>query len=427
MYRILYSFIFVHFLSFLFLLGSIFNKKIRKAFFDRRGLWSRYDLIEPKGNKKRIWFHVSSVGEMEQAKPVIRLFEKNDKDIEIFLTYFSPSAKVPASKISGLTFNDYLPLDTISNSKKVIKTIDPDVVVFVKFDIWPNIVWSAKKHGAKTVLIDGTLQRSSRRYSNVLGQSFYNSVYRSLDLIGAVSESDVNRFSITAPKHRNIKLLGDTRFDQVAFRANNAIRSDKIPASLLDVYRKNFTLICGSTWEADDKHILNPLHTLLYKRKDLKLVLVPHEPEQKRVENYMKYFQSFKPVRLSQVRRGVECSRVMIVDEVGALAELYMAGTLAYVGGAFSTGVHNVMEPAIMGLPVFFGPFYFNAPEAEELIKINCAFSGKDSKEFDVILNELTEDVQKTRMMGLKASEYIKSNLGADKRYYNELKDLLIL
>ncbi|HOW16874.1 MAG TPA: hypothetical protein PK443_04095, partial [bacterium] len=92
-----------------------------------------------------------------------------------------------------------------------------------------------------------------------------------------------------------------------------------------------------------------------------------------------------------------------------------------------STGVHNVMEPAIMGLPVFFGPFYFNAPEAEELIKINCAFSGKDSKEFDVILNELTEDVQKTRMMGLKASEYIKSNLGADKRYYNELKDLLIL
>ena len=426
LFRLLYSSVFVNVLYFVFLINSLFSKKVRQAFLGRIGLWKRYSLgLSPKGDKKRIWFHVSSVGELEQARPIIRLLEQNNKEIEIILTYFSPSAKKAALSVSGVVFCDYLPLDTASNARKVVKLIDPNVVVFVKFDIWPNIVWEAKKYGAKTALIDGTLQRSSKRYSNMLGQSFYSSVYKSLDLIGTVSESDLNRFAITVPKHKNIKLIGDTRFDQVAFRAKNAILSKKLPQDLVDYYQKRFTFICGSTWEADDKHLLPALENMLDSYPQTFLVIVPHEPEQRRVDNYLKYFSRFEPARLSQIRQGLAYSRVLIVDEVGVLAELYMSGTAAYIGGAFSTGVHNVMEPAIMGLPVCFGPFYYNAPEAEDLIKINCAYSGTNSDEFVQILGLLAGDTQKTKMMGLMASEFIKKNLGSDKGYYNELLLLL--
>lgn len=424
-FRIMYSYILVYLLYLGFLVNSIFNKKIRQALVDRSGLWQRYSLIPAKKNKKRIWFHVSSAGELEQAKPVIRLFEEKDKDVEIVLTYFSPSAKRPASNITGTIFCDYLPLDTISNARKSVEQIDPDLVVFVKFDIWPNIVWEAKKHGARTALIDGTLHRSSKRYSNLLGQSFYNSVYGAIDLIGVVSESDLNRFMITAPKHKNIKIVGDTRFDQVAFRAGNAIRSKKIPERIIELYRNEFTLILGSTWEADDRNVLDAVEDMLDRNKKARVIIVPHEPEQKRVNNYLERFSRFKPLKLSEMKASDVDTRLMVVDEVGVLAELYMSGTAAYIGGAFSTGVHNVMEPSIMGLPVCFGPFYFNAPEAEDLVRINCAYSGNNPEEFTEIFNRFAADIQKTKMMGLAASEYIKKSLGSDKKYYDELKVLL--
>ncbi len=424
-FRILYSSILVHLLYFGFVVNSIFSKKIRQALVDRSGLWKRYGAIPAKNGKKRVWFHVSSAGELEQAKPVIRLFEEHDKDIEVVLTYFSPSAKRPASKVTGTIFCDYLPLDTVNNAKKAVRFIAPDLVVFVKFDIWPNIVWEAKKYGARTALIDGTLHRSSKRYSNIFGQSFYNSVYGAIDLIGVVSESDLNRFMITAPKHSNVKIMGDTRFDQVAFRATNAIRSKKIPEHIIDLYRKEFTLILGSTWEADDKNILEPVEAMLDKYKKARVIIVPHEPEEKRVDNYLDRFSRFAPIRLSKMRVLGGDTRVLVVDEVGVLAELYMSGTAAYIGGAFSTGVHNVMEPAIMGLPVCFGPFYFNAPEAEDLMKISCAYSGNNTEEFSKIFNGFAGDVQKTKMLGLSASEYIKKSLGSDQRYYSELKALL--
>ncbi|MFH1223074.1 MAG: glycosyltransferase N-terminal domain-containing protein [Pseudomonadota bacterium] len=406
-----------------FVVNSIFNSKVRKAFLGRFGLWKRYKQNLPeKKNKKRIWFHVSSVGEMEQAKPLIRLLaKKRPSDVEIVLTYFSPSAMRPASRISEIIFCDYLPLDTYFNSKKVFDLIKPDVIVFVKFDIWPNIVWEAKERNIPSILIDGTLHRASKRYSNFIGQSFYDSIYMAFDFIGVVSDSDLKRFLITSPKHKNVKIMGDTRFDQVAFRAfDQSNVNKKIPAAL-DEYKNGVTLICGSTWENDDKNIIVPLINIMEDHANLNLVMVPHEPNEKRVLNYMNLFADFSPVRLSDIRNGATCSRVTIVDEVGALAELYKMGDIAYVGGAFSTGVHNVMEPAIMGLPVVFGPFYYNSPEAEALVRMNCAFSGNSPEMLYSCFKKLVADNKYMKDTGTKAQTFIKNSLGADERYYQEV------
>ena len=148
-YRMLYSFVLVYFLYLGFVIGSIFSPKTMSALLGRVGLWRRYRKnLKPKTNKKRIWFHVSSAGELEQAKPLIRLFhDRNAEDVEIVLTYFSPLAKRPASNIPGVSFSDYLPLDTYFNTKDVFDLIAPDAVIFVKFDIWPNIVWESEEKG----------------------------------------------------------------------------------------------------------------------------------------------------------------------------------------------------------------------------------------------------------------------------------------
>jgi 3-deoxy-D-manno-octulosonic-acid transferase len=423
--RILYSVVFVNLLYLGFFISFLFDGKIRKAFIGRFGLWRRYRKnLGPKNGKKRIWFHVSSVGELEQAKPLMRLLnERNKESVDIVLTVFSPSALKSASKVEAVSFYDYLPLDTYFNSKKAFDILQPDLVVFVKFDIWPNIVWEAYDRKVPQVLIDGTLHRKSHRYSNIMGQAFYNSLYTCFDLIGTVSDSDLKRFLITSPKYKNVKILGDTRYDQVAFRARNAensVNAKKIPPCMYE-YKKGVTLICGSTWEADDRAIVQPLKKILSENRNLNLVMVPHEPSKRRVSNYLEEFKDFSPRALSALNDKFDNTKVTVVDKVGFLAELYKIGHIAYVGGAFSTGVHNVMEPAIMGLAVAFGPFHYNSPEAEALVRMNCAFSGSTEDDFYSIFKKLVMDKEYAKQTGLKAQSFIQSNLGADERYYKEI------
>jgi 3-deoxy-D-manno-octulosonic-acid transferase len=428
-FRLIYSLILVYLLYIGFIIASFFNAKIRRGLLGRINLWNRLQAgIPTKTSKKRVWFHVSSAGELEQAKPLLRLLqEKKGEELEFVFTFFSPSALKPISKMEGLLFYDYLPIDTYFNTTKLFDLLKPDVILFVKFDIWPNIVWEADKRGIVKVLIDGTLHRNSRRYSNFIGQAFYNSIYTCFDFIGTVSENDLKRFLITAPKSTNAKVVGDTRFDQVAYRAKLAAEDDyrkKLP-KCLNTYKKGTTLICGSTWEEDDRMIVQGFLTLLFEFPEMNLIIVPHEPTKKRVQRYMQIFSSFSPSLFSSLENQKSCGRVLVVDGVGFLAELYKIGDIAYVGGAFSTGVHNVMEPSMMGLTSVFGPFYYNSPEAEAMVRMNCAFSGTSEDDFYVIFKRLLSDKLYLKDLGLKAQKFINDNLGADKKYYDEISRFL--
>jgi 3-deoxy-D-manno-octulosonic-acid transferase len=288
----------------------------------------------------------------------------------------------------------------------------------VKFDIWPNLVWEAKSRKIKTALISATLHRGSKRYSNFLGQFFYSSIYMSFDFIGAVSNNDVQRFFITAPKHKNIKLCGDTRFEQVSFRSQQ--RTD-VPM-FIEQFDKHFTIICGSIWPADEKEILKPLKRILKENPETKLILVPHEPHTEHVEKLKNFFKTFgTDDYLNATTINKFEGRVLIINTVGILAELYRRGTLAYVGGAFTTGVHNIMEPAIMGLPVLFGPFFYNAPEAERLVEKNLCFSATNSDNFYYHFNKFVKNKELTKKTGSEAKAYIESNMGATEKCYKEI------
>jgi 3-deoxy-D-manno-octulosonic-acid transferase len=169
---------------------------------------------------------------------------------------------------------------------------------------------------------------------------------------------------------------------------------------------------------------MSSLLKLLYELPEMNLILVPHEPSKKRVKRYMDLFSAFDPQTFSGLGCK-ECGRVVVVDGVGFLAELYKIGNLAYVGGAFSTGVHNVMEPSMMGLPSIFGPYYYNSPEAEAMVRQNCAFSGSNTEDFYIIFKRLLSDQLYTKEIGFKAQKFINDNLGADKKYYDEISRFL--
>lgn len=426
LYRFLYSVFFINFLRIGFLISSLFNKKIRTGLLGRIGLWKRYNkaFLCNKTSKKRIWFHVSSMGELEQAKPLMQLIsERLSDNYEIILTYFSPTAKKYAERLSYIKYCDYLPLDTYLNTKLLFHYIKPSMIVFVKFDIWPNIIFESKNKKIPSMLIDATLHRASLRYSNFFGQSFYNSINRCFDLIATVSENDFNRFKITSPKHPNIKVAGDTRYDQVAVRAGG----NRLNSPLLYELKKHKTIICGSTWGPDLKNILNPLKKLMEEENDLYLVLVPHEPNSSNINLLKNEFSKYSPTLFTDVEKGnvQSIARVMIVDTVGTLAEIYKFGFFAYIGGAFTTGVHNVMEPAIMGLPVSFGTFYFNSPEAERLIELGCAFSGSNEEDFYSIFKTRISNAEETIKLGEIAKNYIYKNLGAAQKCYEYMTNLL--
>src|SRR5262249_53666648 len=260
------------------------------------------------------------------------------------------------------------PFDRARTMQRCLDWARPRLLVFVKFDLWPNLIWEARARGVPVALIDATLSPSSKRLSAV-GKWFYRNLYRSLDPILPIRAEDAAWFKESAPAHRGVSVFGDTRFDRVMERWNARAR-DVLP--LPD--DGALTLIAGSTWPPDEERLLPALTRLMREIPTLRVVLVPHEPLPSHVEPLRRWaLDNGLSVRTTSEKGSDLSARVVIVDTVGVLAEAYAHAHVAYVGGAFSTGVHSVIEPAIAGLPVVFGPRYDNSFEAKKLIERKAA------------------------------------------------------
>jgi 3-deoxy-D-manno-octulosonic-acid transferase len=411
--RFIYSFLFIYILYFVLYIFSFFNKKIKESIKERRGWEKRYKKLSNKKKiKKRIWFHVSSYGELEQAKPLINKIKKENKDVDIILTIFSSSGFNNIKDLSDLFFIDYIPLDTVSNIKTVFKYLNPDLVVFIRYDIWPNIVWEAKHNKIPSILINATLSKSSARYSSFLSKLFYRYIYKDISYIACVSQNDYKRFQLNCPDNKNLFLVGDTRFDQVLYRYENS-------SSVLPVWIKKYldykTLVLGSTWESDDEIILKPIYELLNKKKNFNIIIAPHEPRKYRTNFYLNYFKKFKPKLYSEHKY----SKVLIVDCLGVLAELYKVSSFCYIGGGFGDGVHSVLEPAVSKVPVCFGPNFNKSNEATSLLKEGCGFTGSSEEEFKIIFKRiLSKSFDEKKILDV-CKKYINNNIGATNKYYD--------
>jgi 3-deoxy-D-manno-octulosonic-acid transferase len=402
-------------------MASPFNAKIADGLKGREGFRERWtenaSALERRG--PLIWFHVSSVGEFEQAKPVMNLLAEKTRPVPLglALTFYSPSGMNyyqrhdRSKRMQAIKFLDYLPVDTTGNVRFCLDTLKPDMLVFVKFDLWPNLIIEASRRRIPQILISGTLSPDSHRLSWP-ARRFYGSLYAKLSGIAAISEEDAGRFVKDGGGAAEIIVAGDTRFDQVCQRIDASTVT--LPEAIHVSGRR--WIIAGSTWPKDEEVVLPGFARLRAAHPDCGLMLVPHEPTRERL---MEIGEALRrtglPYRLlSTVEDKANLTEpVVVVDGVGYLAELYRCGVIAYVGGSFTTGVHNVMEPAVLGLPVFFGPRIDNSFEARNLADLGSAGIVITSEDFAREIGALLENQALLAEKGHAAKQFIRNHCGA--------------
>lgn len=397
--------------------AALFHAKLREALEGRRNWRERWAEAGGRLREKPVWFHVSSVGEFEQARPLISEIRRFSPGIPVLVSFSSPSGIRFASRRekldenNNIRFIDYLPADFAGSIRFCLNAVDPRLVVFVKFDLWPNLIWNARDRDIPVALIDATLSPSSRRNS-ASGRAFYRTVYSNINTILAISESDAARFRNTVPDHPSIAVTGDTRFDRVMERK---LLKGEIGFDLPRTDRK--ILICGSTWPRDERHLLPALERLMAAHSDLTVILAPHEPLPERVAALTRWAEAAGH-RVSRVSEGVgsDPARIVLLDTVGILAEVYRLGDAAYVGGAFSTGVHSVIEPAIEKMPVLFGPRHENSFEAIRLTEAGAGFAVSGQDDIYDTLERLLYDRPALAAAGEAAARYVQSQLGATEK-----------
>lgn len=397
--------------------ASWFNPKVREALAGRRGALERLRDAGEAMDEAPVWFHVSSVGEFEQARPVISALARHAPASPVVVTFSSPSGyhfarrREPLDGSTNIHTIDYLPVDTRRNVRRCLDALRPRMLVLVKFDLWPNLIWETRRHGVPIVLIDATLSPSSGRLTSA-GRALYRSVYPDIDRILAISRDDADRFLTSSPGHTGVSVAGDTRFDRVMER-------HRLAGGPPFHYNRRVgpVVIAGSTWPPDETHLLPALRALMEADDDLKVILAPHEPTPAHLEPLLSWARD-RGFAASTVTGGVPdpAPRVTLIDTVGVLAEAYALADVAYIGGAFTTGVHSVIEPAIAGIPVLFGPRHDNSFEALQLIERGAGFAVADETAVRARLEALLYDDGARRSAGRAARAYVESQLGATEK-----------
>ena len=412
--------------------ASRFRPKIREGLAGRRSVFNsiQEQLNSARELNQTAWFHFTSVGEFEQAKPLIEALRD---DVRIVLTYFSPSVHPNVVRYPHYDAAIYLPLDTPRNAERLLQIIKPSLLVFSKFDIWPNLVWCAAKHTVPVALIAGTLHPKSKRLAP-FARPFFRYVHRHISVHCVISEDDAQRFRLICPPSAQIEVTGDTRFDRVYQRAITVGGETEFFPGQSTLQRP--ILIAGSTYLEDEEVVLETYHRLRENASHNSsannlphLILVPHEPTSERIDEIQTQLDHLELSRVcfSELSKGVNLSQidVIVIDAVGLLAQLYQLGDVAFVGGSFHGSVHNVMEPAAMAKPILFGPTIHNAYEAGILKTRGAAQLVSNAEEMTGVLTSLLSDAAKRMRMGHIGKQTIEENLGASERTLSHIRSYL--
>lgn len=399
-------------------IGKFFNPKIKNGISDRKRLFEDLilQLIELDRKKKLIWFHSSSMGEFEQAKPVIQKL-KAEKDVNVLTTFFSPSGYKNNRNYAFSDLISYLPFDSQSSVKRFLDIVQPDAAIMMRYDIWPNFIWELKKRKTPTFIIDATMRSDSVRKLPV-SKSFHKILFNNIPEILTVSEDDLNNFKDFDLVNTKLKAVGDTRFDRVYQKSIDA-KAKKLFKD--DFFKGKKVFVAGSSWDADEEVILPAFLKLCKYYKDVILILVPHEPTVQHLEKLEEDLSGkARTIRFSYLN-NYNNENIIIIDSIGILLTLYYYADVAYVGGSFKQGIHNVLEPAVYGIPVIFGPKIENSQEAQKLVTLGASKVIRNKREAYRILRTLFSNDELRCQMGRISSEYVNGNIGATDRILTEI------
>jgi 3-deoxy-D-manno-octulosonic-acid transferase len=399
-------------------LAAPFAPKLRAGLQGRRG--ARERLIEwaraqRDPGRPLVWMHAPSVGESLMAQAIVAELRALRADVQIVFTHFSPSALRVAERV-GADVYDYIPWDTPRDSRALLSALQPGAIAFVRTEIWPALVREATAANVPTTLVNAVLAPRSSRLKGT-ARWLLHGAYAQLAAVGAVARDHADRFQKLGVQPRRIEVTGDARFDQVAARVQTLNVEQPLLQRLRDASLA--TVVAGSTWSADEAELLKPLASVR-KGCPMRIIIAPHEPNPGHLRELEQRLDSAGMVhaRLSAVEAtGDKLPEVVVVDRMGVLADLYAIADIAYVGGGFhDAGLHSVVEPAALGVPVIFGPRHGNAREADELAGKGGGFVASDGAAAASLVASLATNHQKRRIAAENAESFVKGRLGGARR-----------
>lgn len=380
---------------------AFFNQKIKLGVDGRQ---NTFEILEQNisAGDKTIWMHCASLGEFEQGRPVLQGLKSKYPEHKIVVSFFSPSGYENKKNSKDADILVYLPLDTKQNAKCFLDFVHPELILFVKYEIWPNILLEAKKREIKSLLISATF-RENQSYFKWYGGLMKKALF-SFDHIFTQDEN--SKKLIASLGYNSVSKAGDTRFDRV----NQQLEIDNSLDFISEFATNETCVVFGSSWPADDALFID----FINNSTSGKFIIAPHNIKPSNIES-LKIQLKVKTVCYSEMKgENLSKSRVFILDTIGYLTKVYSYADIAYVGGAAgNTGLHNVLEAAVFGIPIIIGKNYKKFPEAKTLIELGGLSSVQDSNELKKHLSLLVNDEKIRKSKGKINSKFIQNNTGA--------------
>lgn len=385
---------------------SPFNSKARRWLNGRKNGLSLIQSALAQNTDPVIWMHCASLGEFEQGRPLLESIKNEYPNHKIVLTFFSPSGYEIRKNYVGADWIFYLPMDNPIISKKFIEIVNPKLVLWVKYEYWYYFLTTLHRKQIPVLLISGIFRPSQpffkwygKLWHKMLG-SFKHLFVQTQSSLNLLQESNLG-------KHATV--TGDTRFDRVFDIASNF---KPLPHFIEEFCGTQKVVVAGSTWEEDEDEWVHYVRI----HPEIKFIFAPHEIDEENIQQLQKQLPG--SILYSAITNGliknIAEHHVIIVDNIGILSKLYHYANIAYVGGGFNdSGIHNILEAAVYGIPVIFGPEYEKFAEAIDLVELNGAYSIENALELEQLMDRLLSDSQLLETSSKAAKEYVNRQRGA--------------
>jgi 3-deoxy-D-manno-octulosonic-acid transferase len=361
-----------------------------------------------------IWVHAASLGEYEQGLPIMEKIRLEFPQHKLLLTFFSPSGYEIKKSTKAADVVCYLPLDTKKKVSAFLDLAHPELVLFIKYEIWPNYLGELKKRAIPTLLVSA-LFKSNQIYFKGYGGFMRKAL---LAFTHFYVQDNTSKKLLESINLNNVTVSGDTRFDRV----HEILERDNQLDFIKQFKQSSFCMVAGSTWPEDEKIIVPYLNT---SSMDEKFIIAPHTLKSAHVQD-LKNSITKKSILFSNLEnQNIEDADVLILDTIGILTKVYSYADVAYVGGGFATGLHNTLEPAVFGIPVLIGPNYKGFIEAENLVTLGGIIPVKNEISFSETAKELFNNEDLRRRLGKINEEYIRINKGASIQIMEHIRTLL--
>lgn len=382
-----------------------FSSGIRKFLKSRQNVFERIEAFGQRLNPLQpvYWFHCASLGEFEQGRPLMEALKQKNSDTQIVLSFFSPSGYEVRKNYEGADLVCYLPLDGMRNARRFIRAIRPEVAFFVRYEFWNAYLSVLEKNHIPAISVSTLLHPHFAPFRWYGG--FYRSMLHKISYYFAQDENTA--LLLRQIGIEQVQVAGDTRFDRVANICDSAPRNELAAA----FKEESKLMVIGSSWPQDLAVLLPFMKEVV---DDIKFIIAPHNIHEEEIQQIEKEIP-YKTIRYSQVKRDtVSNYRVLIIDNIGMLTSLYRYGDFAYVGGAFGKSLHNILEAATFGMPIFFGSkSYRHVREANELIRRGAAFPINNTEELHDKFKHLLNHEDERQAIAEDCQNYVRGNTGA--------------